>query len=233
VRRLTGHRKESNKQAEPKQTEGGASHAKDSSHTAGDSTKAQNDVRDPSDPQTEPGHAEAADNVDDTGEGPNDIKTDGPGPRPIEQVAKEHGGDAGNLGKDEGDKSASSSEEKVDAPEEDDDGPQKTSKGEGTGELYVKSSGLKADGGNFDAANPGAGKEADRELLPPRTLAGTKKADPPASPGLLEKKGIHHEGNSIEKSSSAESVEGTSPERKEKKSLGQKIKAKLHRPTVS
>ena len=36
------------------------------------------------------------------------------------------------------------------------------SHGEGTGEKYVKSSGLAADGGDFDAANPGAGKEADR-----------------------------------------------------------------------
>lgn len=33
----------------------------------------------------------------------------------------------------------------------------------GTGEKYVKSTGLAAQGGNFDAAAPGAGKEADRE----------------------------------------------------------------------
>lgn len=42
------------------------------------------------------------------------------------------------------------------------DGPQQKSVGEGTGEKYVKSSGMKAEGGDFDAANPGAGKEADR-----------------------------------------------------------------------
>ena len=47
----------------------------------------------------------------------------------------------------------------------DDDGPQKESHGEGTGEKYVKSSGMKADGGDFDASNPGAGKEADRECV--------------------------------------------------------------------
>jgi hypothetical protein len=40
----------------------------------------------------------------------------------------------------------------------------------GTGQEYVKSSGLAADGGDFDAANPGAGAEANR---------------------LLEEKGIH------------------------------------------
>lgn len=33
----------------------------------------------------------------------------------------------------------------------------------GTGEKYVKSTGLAAEGGDFDAAAPGAGKEADRE----------------------------------------------------------------------
>jgi hypothetical protein len=43
----------------------------------------------------------------------------------------------------------------------------KESKGEGTGEKYIKSSGLKADGGDFDAANPGAGREADRMFFSP------------------------------------------------------------------
>ncbi|OBT70817.1 hypothetical protein VF21_10020 [Pseudogymnoascus sp. 05NY08] len=36
--------------------------------------------------------------------------------------------------------------------------------GEGTGEQWVKSSGMKADGGDFDASAPGAGREADRLL---------------------------------------------------------------------
>ncbi|CUS14419.1 unnamed protein product [Tuber aestivum] len=44
------------------------------------------------------------------------------------------------------------------------------SHGEGTGEKYERSTGLAADGGDFDATRPGAGKEADR---------------------LLEEKGIH------------------------------------------
>jgi hypothetical protein len=37
-----------------------------------------------------------------------------------------------------------------------------TSTEKGTGEKYVKSSGTKADGGDFDATNPGAGREAER-----------------------------------------------------------------------
>ncbi|KAG0127081.1 hypothetical protein HOY82DRAFT_580728 [Tuber indicum] len=44
------------------------------------------------------------------------------------------------------------------------------SHGEGTGEKYERSTGLAADGGDFDATRPGAGREADR---------------------LLEEKGIH------------------------------------------
>lgn len=44
------------------------------------------------------------------------------------------------------------------------EGLQKESQGEGTGEQWVKSSGMKADGGDFDAAAPGAGREADREF---------------------------------------------------------------------
>jgi len=37
----------------------------------------------------------------------------------------------------------------------------------GTGEEYVKSSGLQADGGDFDATNPGAGAEAVRTFRCP------------------------------------------------------------------
>ena len=41
----------------------------------------------------------------------------------------------------------------------------------GTGELHVKSSGFAADGGDFDATKPGAGREADRKFdsVPPNT----------------------------------------------------------------
>lgn len=49
--------------------------------------------------------------------------------------------------------------------QEPESGPRAPSKGEGTGEKYVKTTGLAADGGDFDAAKPGAGREADRELL--------------------------------------------------------------------
>jgi len=166
---------------------------KDSSHLPGDSTKAQNDVRSPSDPEAHHENAAPKENVDDTGSGldvgDNPDKLEGPGPRPIEQVAKEHGGNAGNSGSE----SSLSREESSDKKEDHE---------EGTGELYVKSSGLEADGGDFDAAAPGAGREADR---------------------LLEEKGVHvdhHEGGK------KESADVASP--KEKVSLKDKIKAKLH-----
>lgn len=55
--------------------------------------------------------------------------------------------------------------------EEDEDGPNAKSKGEGTGEQYVKSSGLQADGGDFDATKPGAGREADRKSTTTQSTA--------------------------------------------------------------
>lgn len=44
------------------------------------------------------------------------------------------------------------------------EGLQKESHGTGTGEKWVKTSGMKADGGDFDASQAGAGKEADRKF---------------------------------------------------------------------
>jgi hypothetical protein len=73
------------------------------------------------------------------------VDTSGPGPNPLSQEKKDGGSTAATGGDGE-------------------DGPQKESHGEGTGEKYVKSSGMKADGGDFDAANAGAGREADREF---------------------------------------------------------------------
>ncbi|KAH7127706.1 hypothetical protein EDB81DRAFT_148545 [Dactylonectria macrodidyma] len=67
----------------------------------------------------------------------------------------------------------------------------------GTGQEYVRTTGLAADGGNFDATKPGAGREADR---------------------LMEEKGIHHDGG-----------DSSHSDKKDKPSLGERIKAKLHK----
>lgn len=76
----------------------------------------------------------------------------------------------------------------------------------GTGEQYIKSSGLAADGGNFDVSNPGAGREADR---------------------LMEEKGIKK--TSSGPSAVSDDTSTKSPEAgKEKVSMSQKIKDKLH-----
>jgi hypothetical protein len=69
------------------------------------------------------------------------------GPRSLEDKARDGGAAGASAGGEGGEE----------------DGPQKESHGEGTGEKYVKSSGMKADGGDFDASNPGAAKEADRK----------------------------------------------------------------------
>jgi len=94
--------------------------------------------------------------------------------------------------------------------EKKDDGPQTESHGEGTGEKYVKSSGLKADGGDFDAANPGAGKEADRLL----ETKGIKKEQPAEGTGGTGKAEVEAKNDLSESG---------------KPSLKEKIKAKLHK----
>ncbi|OTA60317.1 hypothetical protein K449DRAFT_435413 [Hypoxylon sp. EC38] len=169
--------------------------------TPEDTTKAQNDVRDPENPRTNPKSAPI--DVNDAEDGPNEAqKLDGPGPKPLEEVAREHGGDAGNSDKNES-KALPGEDKPAGSNEEEGDGPNAKSTGEGTGEQYVKSSGLKADGGDFDATKPGAGKEADR---------------------LMEEKGMH--GGSNANGDSGNTSHG---DKKDKKSIGQKIKDKLHR----
>ena len=78
------------------------------------------------------------------------------------------GAGSGNVKKDPDDHSGeplgavphggSSEEEKTPHP-----GQEGGKKSEGTGEQWVKTSGLAADGGDFDATKPGAGREADRK----------------------------------------------------------------------
>jgi len=75
----------------------------------------------------------------------------------------------------------------------------------GTGEKYVKSSGLEADGGDFDATNPGAGKEANR---------------------LLEAQGIHKEAPDEKPTPSAASSDKL--DKADKPSKMEKLKEKLH-----
>ncbi|KAI2782924.1 hypothetical protein F4815DRAFT_442912 [Daldinia loculata] len=200
--------KETGTAAEAKDTLDNPSTELKSKSIPDDTTKAQNDVRSPEDPKTNPKSAPT--DVNDAEDGPNEAqKLDGPGPKPLDEIAREHGGDAGRIEKDEskplpGEESESKSSG---ASGEDEDGPNAKSAGEGTGEQYVKSSGLQADGGDFDATKPGAGREADR---------------------LLEEKGIHPVGGAkVDKDDDAS--EHSDKKDNDKKSIGQKIKDKLHR----
>ncbi|KAK1769052.1 putative glycine-rich cell wall structural protein 1 protein [Phialemonium atrogriseum] len=187
----------------------------DSSTGRGDSSRTQGDVSSPSDP-LQPGATAARQrsDVDDSGDGPdvddNPAKLDGPGPRPIEEVARERGGDAGRAGGNAGGGALGGGEAK-DEGAGGEDGPQKESHGEGTGEKYVKSTGLRADGGDFDAANPGAGKEAER---------------------LLDQKGVHRDPGPKTAGSDAGDSKDTHAKDahsggKDRK-LGEKLKTKLH-----
>lgn len=198
-----------------------------------DMSSAQQDVRDPSDPQTDPKEAAIKSNVDDTGDGldvgDNPDKVDGPGPRPLIEVAKEHGGDAGNTSTATGPEKRGGAEQRTTDNDEEGDGPQKTSSGEGTGEQYVKSSGLKADGGDFDATNPGAGREADRMFnFSPLLLYASQLTH---VTGLMETKGVHREAPKPAATATAtadDDATHVAGGEKEKKSLGEKIKEKLH-----
>ncbi|PNY24237.1 Uncharacterized protein TCAP_05825 [Tolypocladium capitatum] len=151
-------------------------------------------------------------------EGDPDSKVMGAGPKPIATVANEHGGDAGNrneTSKGVADKSAAAANRAGDSHDSSDN------KGrEGMGEQYVRTTGFAADGGNFDATWPGAGREADREFFlqkPDVYILGIGFTDMRRSTGLLEQKAVHHEGDPVKDT------------HKDKPSLGDRIKNKLHR----
>ncbi|KAF7900082.1 hypothetical protein EAF00_004418 [Botryotinia globosa] len=85
-----------------------------------------------------------------------------------------------------------------------------TGTGTGTGEKHIKSSGLVAEGGDFDATRPGAGKEADR---------------------LLGRDGKGAVGGNTEMGSEEDHDHGDGEGKKEGKltHLKEKIKEKLHK----
>lgn len=93
-------------------------------------------------------------------------KLTGAGPRPVEELAKENGGNAAAAASN--DAVSSSQEDNKSKPGQQQKLPEDNSqqndgeKWEATEDEYVKTTGLAADGGNFDAAKPGAGAEADR-----------------------------------------------------------------------
>lgn len=104
----------------------------------------------------------------------------------------------------------------------------------------MKSSGLAADGGDFDATKPGAGREADRKFIrPDNTPVYVKPPLTNVGTGLLEEKGMTTQtaaaaasGKKTEedKSEKSDKVAPDSPDsKKEKASLKDKIKAKLHK----
>ncbi|KAL7929482.1 hypothetical protein V8C35DRAFT_315385 [Trichoderma chlorosporum] len=131
----------------------------------------------------------------------------GPGPRPVEELAKENGGNAAAAASNDAvapSQEDKMKEEKPEASTEKHEDPKR----EATEEEYVKTTGLAADGGNFDATKPGAGLEADR---------------------LMEQKGIKTTDDDHKASSSTGRKSSDSGRHKDKPSLGERIKNKLHR----
>lgn len=127
---------------------------------------------------------------------------DKPGPKPLETLAREHGGDAGQAAKH--DTSTASSG----LPGDSQGDKSHEGSGEGTGEKVVRSTGFAAEGGDFDAAAAGAAREADR---------------------LVDENNSHD--NIATKSSPGHTKPGLSDSGAggEKLSLKEKIKAKLHK----
>jgi hypothetical protein len=177
-------------------------------HAPEDTSAQQNTLRAPEDNDKDKDKDEAEPKID----------VSKPGPRPVHVVAKENGGDAGRSHEaDSKTSSASALDSASDKAAKDKDAASE-SESKGSGEMYVKTSGVAADGGDFDATKPGAGREADR---------------------IMEEKGIHHDDpkSASKKDSSPTSgpaADSGSPKaghghHKDKPSLGERIKAKLHK----
>jgi hypothetical protein len=149
------------------------------------------------------------------------IKVDDPGRDPGQHVAFDHGGEAAQKAGDA-------------------TNPKPVGSETGTGQQHVKSTGVAADGGDFDATKPGAGKEAERKC-PHETHNHNWDVDSPLTAyagrlGILEQKGVgqNHQTPTAQQPATANGNK-TSPasspgsHSKAKPSLSQRIKAKLHR----
>ncbi|KAF2817713.1 uncharacterized protein BDZ99DRAFT_457448 [Mytilinidion resinicola] len=113
-----------------------------------------------------------------------------------------HGGDGGSE-----EKKKTKLEERRESKAGQEGGQELGKEEHGTGEQWVKSTGLAAEGGDFDATKPGAGREADR---------------------LLEQKGIHKSKPDETAKDDTSTASPTPSGTKEKVSLADKVKNKLH-----
>ncbi|KAM3462772.1 hypothetical protein MY5147_005690 [Beauveria neobassiana] len=167
------------------------------------------------DSKSKPSKSPSADANDE----PSSVDVSGPGPRDLSTVAREHGGDAGSHRGSETTSTSSGNKQSDSGVGAGGNLPADRSQEKGTGEEYVKSSGLQADGGDFDATRPGAGREADR-LMEQKGI--TTAAGAGASGGAAVAKGK----DGAEHKARGNSGSGDS---KEKHGLVDKIKEKLHK----
>ncbi|WDK15746.1 hypothetical protein CGRA01v4_07027 [Colletotrichum graminicola] len=192
-----------------------------------DSASGKTDTREPADPATDP--APKGQDVSNKSSGPiaGGDKLDGPGPKPLEIVAKERGGDAGNA-KDSAKGGLVKGDSTSGIEDKNENDPREPSHGEGTGEKYVKSSGLAVDGGDFDATKPGAGREADRKCFLTHSSTGLLDEKDPAH-AAAKADGKSSSDKTSDKTSEVRTHSPKSGTETEKESLKDKIKAKLHR----
>jgi hypothetical protein len=88
----------------------------------------------------------------------DELKAAGPGPRPLEIVAKENGGTAESSGPE-----SSRKENTLGETPSAENTLEPSNTETSTHSDPVKATGLAADGGDFDATKPGAGADADRK----------------------------------------------------------------------
>ncbi|KAF1962318.1 hypothetical protein CC80DRAFT_542634 [Byssothecium circinans] len=168
----------------------------------------------PSESSSNPGAAPASgaapttkqQGADRPSEGPTDKKEDSPDDILKKRDPNDHSGEPMKMHNGPDTKVPTTQEERRESKVGNPGGQHHGEEPKGTGEQWTKTSGLQADGGDFDATKPGAGKEADR---------------------LLEEKGIHRDGKGNMDSTPPAST-GSGSADKEKVSKMEKIKEKLH-----
>jgi len=160
----------------------------------------QNQAKSPSDSQTQITSDEQREKLAEKGELPHDPNDHSGEPMKMHNAGAKsdpEGGEAGESMKQKTERSASVAHE----------GGGEHGKEKGTGEQWVKTSGVAADGGDFDVTKPGAGKEATR---------------------IMEQKGIKTESATIDPNADKSSTSSDGATEAEKVSKIAKLKEKMH-----
>ncbi|KAF4984387.1 hypothetical protein FZEAL_431 [Fusarium zealandicum] len=189
-----------------------------------DNSKGQNDTRHPDDVAAMSKKSTDLEDVDNTSEG-TDAKLTGPGPRDVASVARDNGGDAGRNKAQEG---SSGAQHEVGSGTG--DAAKKEEHHDPAEDEYVTASGFAADGGDFDASKPGAGREADRLLDQKGVHLGGQEGGSSGSHDKHSHSDKHsHADKHAAHDDKHDKHDAHDDKSKDKPSIGERIKAKLHK----